>query len=510
MMKVRGIGARARQGERGGSVLVVALLVVVGVAMLGACLVQFSASMTRNQMQAVDNKRAFYLAEAGLSEALLGLRMGKSGNVGSVGMPARLGDGILWVEALGTPDRRIVLKSNGLCGGGRASLSIVVERRSESTAALGIFSDGDLVVKSGSVIDAYDSTAPEPEELVAGFGGLIGVPPPPPPIATRVGSNGNIDVQGTTRLTTRIAGDVTPGPDGVVTSGVGVTITGSTAPRMEPIALPEITVPKLDSKGDLIHKSLTPRTVYAGENRYDSMIVGAGAQVIISGPQILVVGSMVLDDTARLTIDTALGSVEIHATEYLNFGLGSTVTTVLEDPSKVRFLISASQAVDRDGDGVVDPPVTINSTGKMYATLYAPMAPIALGNSLELFGAITASSLSLSQGAKLHFDEALLSDDGAGAGNVQLLSWRIIPLPDVPLASLRIDPLVALRLQGTVLTKPADSHQLIDFAIEFADLEGRTRTFIGEETQFNWTQVQTVVTTTRRGDVNFDAVVDAP
>src|SRR5262245_59200820 len=131
-------GAERKARGRRGSVLVIALMVTMGVAMLGACLLQFSASSARGQIQGVDKKRAFYLAEAGLSESIYGLMIGRSGNIGAATSPAKFGDGVLWVEANKTADGRMVLDSNALCGSGRASLSIVVERHSNSVAPLGV------------------------------------------------------------------------------------------------------------------------------------------------------------------------------------------------------------------------------------------------------------------------------------------------------------------------------------------------------------------------------------
>src|SRR5687768_6199044 len=96
---------------RAGSVLVIALMVVMGIAMLAACLLQFSVSMTRNQLHGLDKKRAFYLAEAGLSEAVYGLMTGKTGNVGTSTVPARFGDGLLWVTATESPDGKVFLES---------------------------------------------------------------------------------------------------------------------------------------------------------------------------------------------------------------------------------------------------------------------------------------------------------------------------------------------------------------------------------------------------------------
>ncbi len=477
---------------RRGSVLVIALIVTMGVAMLGACLLQFSASTTRSQIQIVDKKRAFYLAEAGLSESMFSLMTGDSGNLGTPASPAKFGDGVLWVEATKTSDGRMQLDSTGLCGSGRATLSIVVEQHAQSTAALGMFSDGNLTVRSGSVIDSYTPSGGE------GGGN--------PPTAGRVGSNGNIDVQGTRLSMTHIGGDVTPGTTGTVTSGTGVTITGSTAPRGAQCVLPAIDIPLLASQGSLVHLGIRPLSIPTGEHRYDSLTVGPGAQLVVIGPQTLVVGSMVLKPGAKLVLDTSNGTVDIHVTDCLNFGALTTVVNSQKNPARAHFWISASQTIDRDGDGIPDPPVTLNTTGTLYATIYAPSASVTLNSSLELYGAATAQNLVLSQNAKLHFDEALLADDGTGPGSVKVVSWHVLDIPDVPLTRLGIDPVVALRLSGATLVNPCDSHQSIEFKIMYVDKEGKTETWSGEEAKFDWSKVVTTIQVARPADAIFSVL----
>jgi hypothetical protein len=487
-------GAQARAG----SVLVIALMVVMGVAMLTACLLQFSVSTTRNQLHGIDKKRAFYLAEAGLSEAVYGLMIGRSGNVGAATAPAKFGDGLLWVDATESPDGRIFLNSNGLCGGGRAALSIVVERSEEPISALGVFSDGDLTVSKGSEIDSYDSANPIPIPVLGGI--LL------PPVPARVGSNGNIDVQGgESGSATRINGDVTPGPQGTVTSGVGVTITGSTAPRTEVVQLPAIEVPALTSLGDLNQVAARPLNLAAGQHRYDSLTVGAQSELVILGPQTLVVGSMVVSTGAKLTIDATAGPVRIYVTDFLNLATGSNVDSKLQDPTQVSLIVSASQTIDRNGDGVAELPASIMASGKLYGTIYAPDASITLVKSFELYGAITAANLVLSENAKVHYDLALLTAASAGPEIRKLLSWRVMELPETPLVSLRVDPVEALKLQGVAILAPAAAQQTTLFRIDYLDLRGKKKSWRGEEAKFDWQKVLLVLRIRRLGDADFSS-----
>ena len=79
-----------------------------------------SVSMGRQRTLSVDTKRAFYMAEAGISEGLYGLMVGKSGNVGTADLPATFGDGVFWVEAEDIGENRTLLTST-VCAGRAAS-----------------------------------------------------------------------------------------------------------------------------------------------------------------------------------------------------------------------------------------------------------------------------------------------------------------------------------------------------------------------------------------------------
>jgi Tfp pilus assembly protein PilX len=112
--------------------MIAALLVVFAVATMGMIHVQLDLSRAREQRGAIDTKRAFYMAEAGLAEGFNGIASGKSGNVGTEDEPARFANGVFFTTADDEGDGRVTLTSTGMCGAGRATLSIVIERTSAS------------------------------------------------------------------------------------------------------------------------------------------------------------------------------------------------------------------------------------------------------------------------------------------------------------------------------------------------------------------------------------------
>lgn len=154
-----GLGTR-----RAGNALVLALLVVTTVAALGAGFMHITSSLATRQSVGIDSQRAFYIAEAGLAEGFQAVRIGRSGEIGSIVAPARFGDGLVWVTATDTVGEQVRLESTALCGTGRASLALILEPVDQP---LGFFADEDLTITSVLLVDGYDSNvAPYSESVV--------------------------------------------------------------------------------------------------------------------------------------------------------------------------------------------------------------------------------------------------------------------------------------------------------------------------------------------------------
>ena len=144
---------RGRVSKRG-SALVFALITVMFVASAGAAYLQFTTSAGRTQVATVENRQAFYVAEAGLAEAFRGVRLGRTGTVGSPAAPASFGQGLVWVEAIELPGGQVQLTSTGMVGRGKASLSYVLQ---PTESNLGVYSAEEMVIDDVILIDGYDS-----------------------------------------------------------------------------------------------------------------------------------------------------------------------------------------------------------------------------------------------------------------------------------------------------------------------------------------------------------------
>ena len=178
----RARGARGTNKESGVA-LVLSLVLVTVVAILSAGVVQLSSTTSRMEERSLDQLRAFYLAEAGLAESFAAVRIGRSGAIGEEDDMATYGEGQIWVSAVETSDGRIWLQSTGMAGAGKATLGLVVN---PTDPPLGFFSNDDLIIEEGVLVDGFDSTErPYEEEILV----LNGIEPTEETIASVFGGD---------------------------------------------------------------------------------------------------------------------------------------------------------------------------------------------------------------------------------------------------------------------------------------------------------------------------------
>jgi hypothetical protein len=461
-------------GARRGSALVLSLIAVTTVVVLSASFSQFASAVASRQAQAVHRKRAFYVAEGGLAEAFSGVTCGKSGNVGTPEAPALLGDGVFWVEATELSPGVIRLQSTGMIGTARVELAVVAERGVESIAALGLFSGGAVSIGAGSLLDGYDSTKGDYSTQTNKTGAAVG-------------SNEGIAVTGTSSLPTTVKGNVTPGTDDAVTTSGTVTITGSKNAALSPTELPAVEVPELSLGQAQVHASPYPLVIPAGVVGYQSLTVASGAQVIIQGPAQVVLGSLSVQASAQLSFDTSQGAVELFVTDALDLATQSLLTSSSTHPEQVTILVAGETAS----------PVALRSSGPFHGVVYAPEAPVIVGSSFELFGALVTDALTFEGSAKVHFDRHLAAL-AADAALPHMLSWRIVELSSTS-TDLAMDPFDLLGLDKNLLPDPSEAHADQTLMIDYFDPADVYHRYVGPESAFDWTVVKTVIFATRDG-----------
>lgn len=464
------LGTRTRRG----GVLVLSLVAVFTVTVLAAGFSRFASSVASRQAQAVNKKRAFYLAEAGLAEAFAAFSCGRLGAVGSVASPALLGDGVFWVEATEIEPGIVRLLSTGMVGTGRAELALIAKRGEQDISSLGVFSAGDLSLPAGSLVDAYDSSLGSYASQLDKSGATLG-------------SNGNIVVTGTLLSPTLIDGDVTPGPEQQLSSQGSVTITGSSDPALRGTELPGVEVPKLSLGPAQAQDSPYPLVIPPGSVGFEGLSVASGSQVIIQGPAEVVLGALSLASEAELSFDTTQGKITLFVTDALDLGVGSFLSSTSTSPEDVLIQVPGETAR----------PLALRANGSFHGVLYAPQASVQVGPSFELFGALVADDLVFEGPAMLHFDQHLASVASENA-LPKVLTWRLEQLASVS-ADLAMDPFAILGVDRSTLAKPAEAYADQTLSIDYYDASNTYHRYTGSESSFDWSVVKTVIFAVRDG-----------
>ena len=500
-------------GERSGGVMALVVVAVLAVATLSASMLQLSGATTKRQVSNTNIKLAFYMAESGLAESYQGLTIGKTGNVGTQATPARFGNGLFWVTATDNPDGTVTLDSVGMVGNGRAELSLVVERRLASVAALGLFTEDGLTLQPGMNADGYDSGASIYEKAVktsvygalttSTSGGLLGGATSGTTSLTntsltvsayedtplgKLGSNGDIVVNGTSTGPIVVDGDATAGPGFGVTTNTYGTVNGSTQPADAPTLLPPVTVPSYPPSAGVNHTGLVPYVVLPGQYQMPFLQAGSGSEVVIQGPATVVVDQLQMLSGATLSFDTSGGPVNLYVNTALDLQPGSVVSTSSTKAWHVTVQVP----------GTLASPGVLGSTGDFYGIVYAPLAELEVHSPMELYGSFVAKTMNFIGPVQAHYDQHLeeISEDLALP---LLVSWRIVELSNPALSSQLMDPFAALGVVAAALPVPRDAHQDQQLDVTYADLGLITLTYSGPESAFDWNNVSRVYSIQRDG-----------
>lgn len=481
---------RRSSASKRGNLLLVSIMFVLIVASMGMVMLQLHTSQARRQLQATDNKRALYIAEAGLAEAFMCIAQGKSGNVGSEALPARYADGIYWVEATPGENDEIGLVSTGLCGAGRFALSLVLTRQSETISSLGFYAEQDVVIGAGSIVDGYDSRV----------GSLVEQLDPSLPFSSTgtgasLGAGGDIVLQASldpAALQTNIFGDAHAGPAGVVSQEAGTTVTGSTTPLPFSAGLPDAPAPVVETMSAWPF-GIGSGTLAAGTYRFVAAEVSSRQTLRVQGPAVLVFDELRIKRGATLEIDSTNGQVVIFVEDYLELAEGSTTRNATADPQGFALVANGDAWMDRDGDRLPDPPVVFSPMGEFHGYLYTPSAELTLGPKLHFIGGLAALSLTLLDGSRLTFDAALGGGSISGSGMPRLVAWRIVELPDSDLVRLREEPIRKLAEQGITPIESSVASADRWVRMKYFDPSGNPQAYAGPQSGLDWTQVHKII-----------------
>jgi len=419
--------------------LVAVLVLIVSMMALGVSFLTIALGSTRALDASVEDRRAFYLAEAAVAESITALRAAAPGGIGSADQPARLGSGLVWCEVTDLGGGRRSILATGMCGSGRAAIEAIVsvaDQEADLFRAM-ILSNEDLNIDSKQLIDSYDSSLGDYDsqatneldgEKYANANGSVA-------------SNGSIVVSSDTT----IFGNATPGPGEGIFLDSDAVVTGSTTSAKVPFGMPVLEPPKIPASGTLSVTGL--KTLSAGNYNFGSVKLGTGARLVVRGPAVIVSGDFVTSDKSKLEIDATNGPVTFYNKGTFKYDKGTTLTTSADSPADVVFAFDSANPISF--------PDGINFLGGIYA----PMAPINIGSDSTFYGAVVADEVTMGSRTDFHFDEFLLNRRNVLTDRkaVELLSWHEAPVSDDTLRLDRRDPIVVLGLDPDDLVPPSQA-----------------------------------------------------
>jgi len=455
-----------------GSAMVFSVVAVMVVSILAAGFLHLALSVTRRLNSTSDALQALNIAEAGLSEAYMGLGVAKTGNVGTAEAPAVFGGGLLWVEATQHSTTMVELKSTGMYGTGRATLGIFCEQSGLRVASLGFFTEDDLRLNPDVRLDSYDSSRGSYADQ----------------LNTRLNNQGTIGSNGDISIASgdAVFGDVIYGPTGKLSTANGAIITGGTSARNDVEVLPPVDVPSITLEKPLSYTSGTPMVVPPGDVGYESISIGKDTKLILKGPMNLLTGSFKLAGGAELVFDTTDGPIQMFVTDGLDFSTSSLVTTTTQVTSDTIIYVSAPEGKT----------VNFGAKSQFYGFIYAPEAEVHISAQYELYGGLAVKSLQLAAQGKMHYD---LSLGATLQSQLPLLQgWRVVEIPQQARVS-RMDPFQVMGLDRSALRSPADSHEDQVLDIRYVNQNGSTSSYFGPESDFDWGLVKELIYGTRDG-----------
>ena len=257
-----------------------------------------------------------------------------------------------------------------------------------------IFTLGDLTLKNGTLITAYNQDADDPP--------------------LQVGTNSTDAGAITAKLGVTIEGDIVVGvdgdPDTVIDNANEATVTGDIYPSLVKNKTPNIKVPNsllnMASSG-----VITDSTTISTMTKYDSVnLTGGdpnGSEVItVDGKnvEIYVLGDLRLGNNDELEI-LADASLTIYLGGNLYIDNGGALNNLTMDPKQLKIY-------GLDTCLVID----FKNSGTFYGAIYAPDADIRLHNGVQVYGAMVGKSFTQDVNANFYYDMDLREVDASDIG----------------------------------------------------------------------------------------------
>ncbi|MBI3818695.1 MAG: hypothetical protein HY286_08400 [Planctomycetes bacterium] len=410
-----------RGRERGSSLVMALILTTISLALSGAAMVTLTARSAYVR-SSIDGTRALLLAESGLaiarSELLSNVDSGTDG-IGDAGGSFAGGKYLTTSAKLDATHYKII--STGRFDLRRTSVESVVEILPASAGpfSYGFFGSQFVTFSGGAMSDAFNSSvAPYVALNTDANGTLYDF------TGGDIGSNSTITMNG---AKTVVHGNAAPGVASSVTTNGGSKVYGQTTPAKAPVLLANPDAgPILDPVTGKVKASAMDYSTFV---KVGNITISASGDFSLTAHAVLTIppgdwwiNSMSLTGNSTLQI-SAGGAVRIYCAHAFDTSGGG-----LLNPS----LLAKNLQIYGLGDASVNSGDIIKMSGgsNMYAGVYAPKMPFTVTGGGDLWGAVTAASITNTGGSRLHHD---IDIKGVGNTNtkstLKQISWRRIAVP---------------------------------------------------------------------------------
>lgn len=398
-----------REGERG-SVLVTAVIVTM---LLGTAALTFMGVSARHQREgnASDGEiNSFYAAEAGLSAALVGMRNGGDGNLGSERAPLALGGLRYWVEAHAVDGQTTSLVATGAGGSRTTQIELLVEEQSGEISDFGLFGERLVDLKSNCLIDSFNSSlGTYASQVSGGFASENG----------NVGSNDDIQLASNGK----VYGFAQYGPDldDSISLAANVTLSDGYGAASTGVVLAPVVAPSFASLGAYTVNTGQNKTIGPGNLQYTTLATKSNSSLKVVGPCKLVISSSAtINANSTWTLDATNGPIEIYALGSFELKSNSTVATTTQDPTQLTLYLAGQHT----SVGDTTPKLDFSSNSQFYGTIHAPDLSVQIASNFELYGSVKAEWLTVASNARLHYDEVLASGELDAGSGYDVVAWR--------------------------------------------------------------------------------------
>ncbi|MBF0152935.1 MAG: hypothetical protein HQL64_04250 [Magnetococcales bacterium] len=451
---------KARRTEESGSLLLIALFLILGIGAMLAAAVNLSGVDTLETIEATQGGRALFLAESGLENAKYQLKNNLCTATGlTLPVTGQLAVGENFsvnVTSLGNNQFR--LDATGTAKTAQRQMREVVSCTVQGMWSAGIIGCQGISLNGNVHIDSVDTSVSSVTLL--GNGDIQTLNPAAPITLTgnvelhgdakTTGSGSNLSLTGNSVVyaNANVTGSISLQPNTQIqgTSSSGQTAT-TTAADCDPLGVTSYVSTHLASAvpvGTPAAYSWSGNGSFTAASTYyaTSFSLGANRTMNMTGPGnfvIYVTGGGSLSIAGNAVLNVSGGA---HLTVYMSgggtFGIGGNGVLNLLNNSTLTLYTTGP--VDVQGNGLANAGLPTNfriydsysgaaslrlgGNAQLNGVIYAPLMPISMGGNPGVIGAVRGASISNNGNVEFNYDESLGLLSEGGKGVVAISSWQ--------------------------------------------------------------------------------------